>query len=74
MTDELPLDMFLRQIALTGVIPFSVSLPKAPAAVNVDGMRAKQLKTELLVGYKDMQAGHVQDAAAAFSAFREAHS
>ena len=67
-------DMFLRQIALTGGIPFSVSLPQASAAVNEDRMTTEQLKVELLAGYKDMQAGNVQDASAAFVAFREAHS
>ena len=66
-------DMFLRQIALTGGIPFSVSLPKAPAAVNADGMTKEQLQAELLAGYKDMQSGNVHDADTAFTAFREAH-
>ena len=28
------IDMYLRQITLTGGIPFSLSLPKAPAAVS----------------------------------------
>ena len=31
------IDMYLRQITLTGGIPFSLSLPKAPAALNTDG-------------------------------------
>ena len=30
------IDMYLRQITLTGGIPFSLSLPKAPAALNAD--------------------------------------
>lgn len=66
-------DMFLRQIALTGSIPFSISLPKAPTSVNADGMSMEQLRAELLAGFEDMQAGNVQDAAAAFEKFREAH-
>lgn len=66
-------DMFLRQIALTGGIPFNVSLPKAPAAVNADAMTVEQLRAELLAGYDDMQAGNVQDASVAFAKFREAH-
>ena len=33
------IDMYLRQITLTGGIPFSLSLPKAPAALNADTRR-----------------------------------
>lgn len=66
-------DMFLRQIALTGGIPFHVSLPKAPEAVNADAMTVEQLRAELLAGYEDMKAGNVQDASAAFEQFRQAH-
>lgn len=35
-------DMFLRQIALTGGIPFEVSLPKTPEALNADAMTVEQ--------------------------------
>lgn len=66
-------DMFLRQIAMTGGIPFQVSLPKAPAAVNVDAMSVEQLRAELMAGYEDGKAGNVQNASAAFEKFREAH-
>ena len=34
------IDMYLRQITLTGGIPFSLSLPKAPAPLNADTMTA----------------------------------
>ena len=37
------IDMYLRQITLTGGIPFSLSLPKAPAALNADTMTDDQL-------------------------------
>lgn len=67
-------DMYLRQIVLTGGIPFSVSLPKAPTSINADLMTTEQLHAELLAGYEDMKADRVQDAATAFSAFREAHT
>ena len=36
-------DMFLRQIALTGSIPFAIALPKAPEHLNADKMTAPQL-------------------------------
>lgn len=65
------IDMYLRQINLTGGIPFSVSLPKVPAAINADAMTATELHAALQAGYDDMQAGKVQDASAAFAAFRE---
>lgn len=67
------IDMYLRQIKLTGGIPFSVSLPKAPAAINADAMNADQLRMELMAGYDDLQAGNVQDAGEAFARFRDAH-
>ena len=67
------IDMYLRQIKLTGGIPFSVSLPKAPATVNADAMSTEQLRMELMAGYDDLQAGNVQDAGEAFAKFRDAH-
>ena len=66
-------DMFLRQVTLTGGIPFDVSLPKAPATINADAMTVEQLRVELMAGYEDMKQGNTQDAASAFSKFREAH-
>lgn len=67
------IDMYLRQISMTGGIPFAVTLPQAPAAVSADLMSAQQLRTALQEGYDDMTAGNVEDASAAFSRFREAH-
>lgn len=67
------IDMYLRQIKLTGGIPFSISLPKAPAAINADAMSTEQIRMELMAGYDDMQAGNIQDAGEAFVRFRDAH-
>lgn len=67
-------DMFLRQVSLTGGIPFAVALPPAPAAFNADTMSSEQLRAELLAGYDDMQEGRVEDASAAFARFRDLHS
>ena len=68
-------DMYLHQIVLTGGIPFLVSLPKAaPASVNADAMTTEALHRELLVGYEDLEAGRVQDAAAVFETFRQTHT
>ena len=66
-------DMFLRQVSLTGSIPFSLSLPKAPALINADEMTTQQLRSELQAGYQELQEGRVQDASRAFAAFRESH-
>ena len=51
------IDMYLRQITLTGGIPFSLSLPKAPAALNADTMTDDQLHAALQVGIKEIQNG-----------------
>lgn len=63
-------DMFLNQITLVGGIPFSVTLPKAPAAVNADLMTNDELHAKLRKGLAEAQADRVQDAGAAFQAFR----
>ena len=71
------IDMYLRQIALTGSIPFPLTLPKAPASINADSMTKltiEQLRAELLAGFEDMQNGRVQNASSAFERFRETHS
>ena len=67
-------DMFLRQIALTGSIPFNVALPKVPVSINADCMSTSQLREELNAGYDEMLSGSVHDASASFAAFREKHT
>ena len=67
-------DMFLRQIALTGSIPFAIALPKAPDSVNADKMTAQQLRSAIQAGLEDAEAGSVQDASAAFSQFKKQHA
>ena len=67
------IDMYLNQIALTGGIPFAVTLPKAPEAVNADVMTNDELKAKLLKGYDNIDAGNVNDAEDAFRRFRECH-
>lgn len=67
-------DMFLRQIALTGSIPFAIALPKAPDCVNADKMTAEQLHSAIQAGLDDVEAGNVQDAVAAFAQFRKQHT
>lgn len=70
---SIAIDMYLNQIALTGGIPFAVTLPKAPDTINVDFMTTDEFHTKLQKGYDDIEAGNVQNAAAAFAKFRESH-
>ncbi len=51
------IDMYLRQITLTGGIPFPLSLPKTPAALNADTMTDEQLHAALQAGIKEVQNG-----------------
>ena len=37
------IDMYLNQISLTGGIPFSVSLPKAPVSIHADAMTTEEI-------------------------------
>ncbi len=64
------IDMYLRQITLTGGIPFSLSLPKVPAALNADTMTDDQLHAALQVGINEIQNDDTVDAVSAFAQFR----
>ncbi|MCD8346430.1 MAG: type II toxin-antitoxin system RelB/DinJ family antitoxin [Lachnospiraceae bacterium] len=65
------IDMYLNQIILTGGIPFTVTLPKAPDTINADQMTAEEIHEKLQRGYDDIAAGKVQNAEEAFKKFRE---
>lgn len=67
------IDMYLKQIALVGGIPFSVVLPKVPESINADTMTSAELHAKLDKGYEDIDKGNVVDAADAFAKFRETH-
>ncbi len=41
------IDMYLNQIALTGGIPFSVSLPKEPLLIHADAMTTEETHQKL---------------------------
>lgn len=62
-------DIFLRQVSLTGGIPFAVKLPPAPASINADLMTADEIRAKLKKGYDDVEAGKVYLAAEAFEEF-----
>lgn len=67
------IDMYLKQIALVGGIPFSVVLLKVPESINADKMTSAELHAKLDKGYEDIDKGNVVDAADAFVKFRETH-
>ncbi|MBS3970405.1 MAG: hypothetical protein KGZ94_09845 [Clostridia bacterium] len=58
---------------MTGGIPFTVTLPKAPVSVNADLMTTDEIHVKLKEGYNDTEKGNVQDASAAFHRFRKTH-
>lgn len=68
------IDIYLKQISMTGGIPFAVTLPKAPVSVNADMMTTEEIHARLKEGYKDIEKGNVQDASAALrKGIREPH-
>ena len=67
------IDMFLKQISLTGGIPFAVTLPKAPDSINTDLMSTAEVREKLNEGYKDYKEGKGRPAGEVFTNFRESH-
>ena len=67
------IDMYLNEIALTGEIPFAVTLSKVPQSVNADMMTNEEIYVKPQEGYDDVKVGRVQDIAVAFARFRESH-
>ena len=67
-------DMFLNQVVLVGGIPFSVTVPKPPADIDVSQMTEAGFHTKLQRGYDEYKASKTQNAADAFEKFRESHS
>jgi len=59
-------DMFLKQITLTGSIPFAVALPKAPDKINIDKMDITQIRQMIDEGLDDIVQGRVHLAKDAF--------
>ena len=63
----------LRQISLTGGIPFSVFLPKAPASVDAGRMTTAELRNAIMAGIDDVSNGNTVSAKEVFEEFRERH-
>lgn len=68
------IDMFLKQVTLTGGIPFAVTLPKAPASINADMMTSSQIRDKLNEGLSDIENGRVRPAREVFKRFKDGHS
>ena len=49
------IDIYLKQIAMIGGIPFAVTLPKVPLPVNADLMTSDDIHAKLNEGYSDME-------------------
>jgi addiction module RelB/DinJ family antitoxin len=67
-------DMFLKQVALTGGIPFAITLPKVPASINADLMSLSEIREKLRDGFADIESGNVTPAREAFRKFVENRS
>ena len=67
------IDMFLKQVTLTGGIPFFVTLPKAPNGINADMMNTSQIRDMLDDGLSDIDNGRVRPARETLSRFRNGH-
>ena len=65
------IDMFLKQIALTGGIPFPVTLPKTADRVNTDELNVKYIRNMLDEGLIDIEAGKERPAREVFAQARE---
>lgn len=63
-------DMFLRQVSLTGGIPFRVALPEAPRSVDAAAMGDEELRGILARGLGESMAGEGADASIALSRIR----
>jgi len=65
------IDIFLKQITLTGGIPFAVTLPKAPDSLNMDFMNVPHIRNKLNEGLSDVENGRVRPAREVFEQLSE---
>ena len=68
---SIAVDMFLNQVVLSGGIPFSVTLPKAPDSIDASQMSEAEIHAKIMKGYDSYKEGKTQNAAVAFKKFRE---
>ena len=63
--------MFLKQVALTGGIPFSLQLPKAPVGLDANRMTGAEIRESLMKGIAEADDGLGVDASEAFRHLKE---
>ncbi len=68
------INIYLKQIAFRGAIPFDIALPKAPDQINADTMSAKELKAAIQKGLDDINNGNTVAASEFFENFRRTHT
>jgi len=68
------IDIFLKQVALTGGIPFAITLPNAPNSINADMMSDLLIRGKLNEGLLDIENGRARPAREALARFKEGHS
>ena len=56
------INIFLKQVMLTGGIPFAITLPKASDSINADMMSALQIRDKLDEDMADIEVGRVRSA------------
>ena len=66
-------DMYFKQIILTGGIPFPLTIPKFPKSINSEEMTDPVLNEKLQKGYNDALSGRTENASEAFERFRREH-
>ena len=66
--------MFLKQVMLTGGIPFAITLPKVPDSINADLMTSSQIRDKLNEGLSDIDNGRVRPAREVFARFKDGRS
>jgi len=66
------IDIYLKQISLTGVMPFSITLLKAPVSINADEISIQEIRSQLQEGLNDIETENVQEASS--KNFRESLS
>ena len=64
------IDIYLRQIAIVGGIPFPVRMAPAPETMNADLMSADEIHLSLEAGYQDAVAGRTREASEVFAEMR----
>lgn len=56
------IDMYLRQIIMTGGIPFSLTLPKIPATLHMNSVNDEQYRSDFQTGLDETQNKDIIDA------------